>query len=287
MTTINRNRSALTASKMKRHRKSGLYLGPSFRIKDDVDREIERLIGLSPRQIEEVHYVRSLLEAALPKGFKDPSHKARYDGYSLAELKRAIDVARKYNVKGAAGYVECVVAANASSALFTTYTTSKTVIDSSGLWDAPRQYFKVGRKGRLRVAGAISNIVTTPGTITFEFKIGSVVAWTSGAIQLNASAHTTLPFFLDMAFTVQAFGSGTATKLLGIGTAEGLMFTRTAGQTDDAQGMQTIIVPQTNPAQGTGFDGTSSQGTDFWTGFSISNAGNGIRTDEYSLEFLT
>lgn len=274
----------MPTTKMRRRTQSGLYVPPAFRIKDDVDREIEQLIGLTPRQVEQVHYVRSLLEAALPKGFRD---RPRYDGYSIQELKKAIDVARKYNLKAAAGYVECVAVASASSALFTTYTTSKTVIDASGLWDMPRQYMRVGRKGRLRVAGAISNIVTTPGTITFELKIGTVVAWTSGAIQLNASAHTTLPFFLDMAFTCQVFAMGAAaTKILGIGSIEGLMFTRTAGQTDDAQGMQGIVVPQTNPAQGTGFDGNAQNTTDLWAGFSISNAGNGVRTDEYSVEFL-
>lgn len=210
-----------------------------------------------------------------------------YEGETIQSLRRAIDIARKYNLRGAAGYVECVASQRASGTLFTTYTTSKTVIDATGLWDMPRQYLYEGRKGRVRVAGAISNIVTTPGTITFELKVGSVIAWTSGAVQLNATAHTTLPFFLDLAFTCQAVASGaTGTKILGIGALEGLMFTRTAGQTDDVQGMQTIIVPQTNPAQGTGFDGTVQNTIDLWVGFSISNAGNGIRIDEYSVEFL-
>jgi hypothetical protein len=213
--------------------------------------------------------------------------RIKYEGLSVAEMKRAIDIARKYNLRGAAGYVECVAAQRATGTLFTTYTTSKSVIDPTGLWDMPRQYLYEGRKGRLRCAGAISNIVTTPGTITYELKIGSVVAWTSGAVQLNATAHTTLPFALDVAFTCQLMASGaTGTKILGIGTLEGIMFTRTPGQTDDAQGMQSILVPQTNPAQGTGFDGTVQNTVDFWVGFSISNAGNGIRIDEYSIEFL-
>jgi hypothetical protein len=263
--------------------KNGLYVPPRFRIKDDVDREIERLIGLTPQQVEQVHYVRSLLESALPAGYKD---RPRYDGYSVRELKKAIDIARKHNLCGALGYVECVVAMKQSSALFTTFTTAKTIIDGSGLWDAPRNYLYSGRKFRCRGTGALSNIVKTPGTITFQLMIGSVIAWTSGAIQLNATAHTTLPWTLDISFTVQAFGPGTATKILGVGTLEGRMFTLTAGQTDDAQGMQTIVVPVTNPAQGTGFDGTVQNTIDFWGGFSISNAGNGVRTDEYSQEFL-
>jgi len=209
-----------------------------------------------------------------------------YDAHSRESLKRAIDIARRHNMKAALGYVECVATVRASSTLFTTYTTAKSVIDPTGLWTMPANYLYVGRKIRVRVAGAISNIVTTPGLMNFQLKIGSVAAYDTGNIQLNATAHTTLPFFLDISAVCQAVGSGTSAKLLGIGTAEGLMFTRTAGQTDDAQGMQTIVVPQTNPAQGTGFDSTISNIVDLWAGFTISNAGNGVRVDEYSLEFL-
>jgi hypothetical protein len=213
-------------------------------------------------------------------------NQPRYDGRSFADLKKSIDIARKYGMKGALGYVECVATARASSALFTTFTTAKTVLDPTALWTMPANYLYVGRKMRIRVAGAISNIVTTPGLMNFQIKIGSVAAFDTGNIQLNATAHTTLPFFLDISAVCQVVGSGTTAKLLGIGTAEGIMFTRTAGQTDDAQGMQTIVVPQTNPAQGTGFDSTIANIVDLWAGFTISNAGNGVRVDEYSLEFL-
>lgn len=212
-----------------------------------------------------------------------------YDGVDPAELKRMVDIARKYNLRGALGYVECVASASKSSALFATYTTSKLVTDATGRWTMPANYLYAGRKLRVRVAGAISNIVTTPGTITFELKVGptaNIVGWSSGAIQLNATAHTTLPFFLDVSLVCQVTGDGTTAKLLGVGVAEGLMFTRTAGQVDDAQGMQSIIVPQTNPAQGTGFDSTVASVVELWAGFSISNGGNGVRVDEYALEVL-
>lgn len=272
-----------STAKPMRRRASGIY------VMDDIDREIQARMALSPRNLNEVRHVRAMLDAGrqkyMPKSGKKP---ITYDGYTIRELKKAIDVARKYQLKGAAGYVECVVAMRASSALFNTYTTAKTVIDSSGLWDMPRNYMYEGRKFRLRAAGALSNIVTTPGTITFQLMIGAVIAWTSGAVQLNATAHTTLPFFIDLGLTCQQFNTGTTgTAIMGIGTIEGLMVTRTAGQTDDAQGMQTIVIPQTNPALGTGFDGHVVNTVDWWAGFSISNAGNGVRFDEYSIEMLT
>lgn len=186
----------------------------------------------------------------------------------------------------ALGYEECVNVQQASATLFTTYTTAKTVINPQALWTMPSNYLFIGRKLRVRAQGAISNIVTTPGTINFQIKVGSVAAFDTGAIQLNATAHTTLPFWLDIEATCRSVGSGTAATLMGQGRITGLMFTRTAGQTDDAQGHQTLLVPQTNPAVGTGFDSTIANIVDLWAGFSISNAGNGVRIDQYSLEFL-
>jgi hypothetical protein len=47
-----------------------------------------------------------------------------------------------------------------------------------------------------------------------------------------------------------------------------------------------MTVPVTAPALGTAFDSTISQILDFWVGFSISNAGNGIRIDQYDVEIL-
>jgi hypothetical protein len=60
----------------------------------------------------------------------------------------------------------------------------------------PRNWLEIGRKLKLTVTGAISNIVTTPGLMNFQVKIGSVAAFDTGNIQLNASVHTTLPFWL-------------------------------------------------------------------------------------------
>lgn len=182
-----------------------------------------------------------------------------------------------------------VVAQDAAGTLFNTYTTAKTVINQNMLYGLYANFFKLGKKIRITAIGAMSNIVTTPGTVTFQVMLGTVVVWTSGAVQLNATAHTTLPFKLVVDLTCQLTNTGVGgaiAKLMGLGELTGLMFTLTAGQTDSAQGHQTILVPQTAPALGTAFDSTVSQIIDFWTGFSISNAGNGVRVDQFDVEFL-
>lgn len=139
---------------------------------------------------------------------------------------------------------------------------------------------------RVFVSGGISNIVTTPGLMNFQVIIGGVAAFDSGNIQLNATAHTTLPFWLDILLTCRATGNGSSANLIGQCSATGIMFTRTAGQTDDAQGMQTILAPATAPAVGTGFNSTISNILDFFTGFTISNAGNGIQVQQYKVVSL-
>jgi hypothetical protein len=80
--------------------------------------------------------------------------------------------------------------------------------------------------------------------------------------------------------------SGVIAKLMGLGVLTGVMFTKTAAQTDGVNTETVMTVPVTAPALGTAFDSTISQILDFWVGFSISNAGNGIRIDQYDVEIL-
>lgn len=181
---------------------------------------------------------------------------------------------------------ETIAVQQAAGTLFNTYTTAKSVINPQALVSLPAGYWQIGKTMRIRVLGGISNIVTTPGTITLQVMLGSVVAFTTGAIQLNATAHTTLPFWLEVLLTCRASGSGTSANLMGIGTIHGMMPTVTAAQVDGANTMATLMTPATAPAVGTGFDSTIANVLDFWAGFSISNAGNGIQVQQYIVESL-
>lgn len=183
-------------------------------------------------------------------------------------------------------FQQCLVSEKAAGTLLNTYTTAKSVINATELYTLPAGILQAGSKLRVKVRGGISNIVTTPGTITFQVMMGTIVAYTSGAVQLNATAHTTLPFSLDIDLSVRTIGSGTGAAIMGMGALSGRMFTDTAAQVDSVNTEGAFQVPATAPANGTGFDSTIANILDFWAGFSISNAGNGIQIQQYSVEQL-
>lgn len=176
-----------------------------------------------------------------------------------------------------------------AGAAYATYTTAKTVINQQDLISLYPGFFRLGRKLRITVHAALSNIVTTPGTVTFQVMLGTIVAFTTGAIQLNATAHTLLPMKLVIDLTCQLTNTtvgGAIAKLMGQGVLTGVMFTKTAAQVDGVNSETVINVPVTTPALGTAFDSTISQILDFWVGFSISNSGNGIQVAQYDVEII-
>jgi hypothetical protein len=183
-------------------------------------------------------------------------------------------------------FQETIAYQKEAGTLFNTYTTAKTVIPQTSLVKLPTNYLDLGRVLRTRVWGALSNIVTTPGTVTFQIMLGSIVVWTSGPIQLNATAHTLLPFWLDIIWRVSVVGTSTTAKIIGGGILQGIHFTLTAAQVDAVNTAGAFGVPATAPANGTGFDSTIENILDFWVGFSINDAGNGVQVQNYLVESL-
>ena len=183
---------------------------------------------------------------------------------------------------------ETLVTQQAAGTLFNTYTTSKSVINPQALYVVPAGFWYIGRKVRITVQGGISNRVTGPDSTTFEVKLGptaNIVAFTTGAMTLTTTAHTTLPFWCEIDLTCRAVGSGTSANLMGQARVTGQMFQYgTAGADSNAGGC--IMGPNTAPAVGTGFDSTTSSILDFWVAQSVSNAGNGIQIQQYEVESL-
>lgn len=139
----------------------------------------------------------------------------------------------------------------------------------------------IGSLLRLKASGRISNIVTTPGTFTFDLKFGSTIVWTSGAIPLNIVAKTNVTWILEVDLVVRAIGGGTNANLMGIGRfqSESVIGSPAAS----AGGNGSLVLPTSAPAVGNGFDSTAQQVPDLFGTFSVNNAGNAITLHQFSM----
>lgn len=118
----------------------------------------------------------------------------------------------------------------------------------------PGCYVKVGDVLEAYWAGRISCVVTTPGTARFDLRMGSTVIWDSGALNLNTTAKTNVPFVLKVKLFVRAVGSGTATNALGIGEFQSEAVIGAPTNTTGGNGV--LLCPVGAPAVGTGWDGS-------------------------------
>lgn len=172
----------------------------------------------------------------------------------------------------------------AAGALFNTYTTAKTILPPGQLVDIPRNWWTIGRMVRVTLWGAESHRVTGPDTMTFQLMMGASVIFTSGALNLTTTAHTTIPFKAECMVTCQV--AGAAAQVKGQWIVNGQGFAMAASLADNVAGTGFAMGPNTAPALGAAFDGTAGAALDVFVAQSVSNAGNGIQIHQYLAEFL-
>lgn len=139
----------------------------------------------------------------------------------------------------------------------------------------PAGFFsKIGDRLRITAAGRASNIVTTPGTLTLDLKLGNVAIATSGAISLNTTAKTNVSWMLWWDLTLRAIGQTANFMHQGEWCSESVV--------GSAAGVaNTAMLPASAPAVGSNFDATTALVLDLLATFSIANSGNSIQTHQY------
>ena len=175
---------------------------------------------------------------------------------------------------------ESLIAAIGDSVALTASVTPTSIIPSAAIYTLPANFFYVGRKIRIVAQGRVSNIVTTPGTLTLDVRFGAVVVANGGAMALNIVAKTNLPWWLCMDLTCRTVGSGTAATLMpqGFWKSESVI----GSPLPAVGGVGELLIPSTAPAVGTGFDSTAAQAVNLFGTWSLSNA-NSIQTHQYKL----
>jgi hypothetical protein len=120
----------------------------------------------------------------------------------------------------------------------------------------PAGLLKLADKLRVRASGIISCVVTTPGTARIDLRMGSVVVFDTGALNLNVVAKTNVPWWLDVDLSVRFIGAGTIAQLWGQGifASEAVI----GSPLPSAGGNGVLNVPVSGLALSTGFDSTVS-----------------------------
>lgn len=178
------------------------------------------------------------------------------------------------------GWVETLVSAAVDGPALTASTTATSLIPTAKKWTLGNQFWSVEKVLRVSGRGRISNIVTTPGTLTLDVRLGAVIAFNGGAIPLNTTAKTNVSFEFEVDLVCRTIGAGTAATVLGIGsfTAESV-FGSPVGAANSA------MLPASAPAAGSGFDATSALTVDIFGAWSLSNA-NSIQLHHFMLQSL-
>jgi hypothetical protein len=154
-----------------------------------------------------------------------------------------------------------------------------------GRLQIPTSHLIIGRQLLLRATGRVSNIVTTPGTLTLRLNDVATVQnlAVGGAMALNAAAKTNVAWWLDWLLTVRTndLSSGITFMHQGRWMSESVV-----GAAAGTAG--TIMLPASTPVVGTGYSDPASALTtlDLTAQFSIANAGNAIRMHQLSLVTL-
>lgn len=178
-----------------------------------------------------------------------------------------------------------LVSQNADGTALANTTTATSIIHSAAKIVIPSNFmYYAGQALRIRAMGRISNIVTSPGTLTFNVKMGSVTAATSGAISLNVVAKTNVIWILDWDMTLRSTGGGTAATFMHSGQFQSESVVGSGSPT--ANGQDAWAFPTTAPAVGTGWDSTVDNVFDFQGAWSVANAGNSIQVHTFKLESL-
>jgi len=178
------------------------------------------------------------------------------------------------------GWQNLLINSQVDGAALTASTTRTSLLPAAAKYKLLGGFFgQIGKKIRIKAAGRISNIVTTPGTLTLDIGFGvagAVVAANGGAMTLSTTAKTNVTWRLEWDLTCRAIGASANLMHTGAWTSE------SAGATTVAGEAKTILLPQSAPAVGANFDSTADQIVDLYATWSLNNA-NSILCHDFEL----
>lgn len=178
-------------------------------------------------------------------------------------------------------FVQSLIAAQVDGSALSNSSSATSILPAQAKLTIPANLLDyVGRRLKISAQGRISNIVTTPGTLTLDLRLGGTVVFNGGAMQLSTTAHTTLPWWWDVELTLRVTGS--SAQFMG----QGRFMSQAASISgaDPTTGHSLLLTPNTAPAVGTAFDATAAEVLDLFATFSVGNSGNAITLHQYEVQ---
>mgnify|MGYP001226868426 CR=1 FL=1 len=143
---------------------------------------------------------------------------------------------------------------------------------------------RVGLRMLIQAAGRITT-TATPGSLTFDLKLGSVVIGSSGGFALNTAAQTNVNWRLHWEFTLRAIGGVTTANFFHQGAWFSHAVVGAAAPTAGGTGVH-LIPFNAAPAVGTGFDSTAAAILDLFATWQTASANNSIQLHQYDVLIL-
>lgn len=180
------------------------------------------------------------------------------------------------------GWAEALSSQQVAGPTLATFTTAASMLSPHAKHTIPADDWFIGKAFLVRGSGQVSNVVTAQPTFTFDWRLGSSVQWSSGALLCSTTAHTTVPFWFEIMMTCRAIGATASMMTQGWVASRAFL---DLGATADITtlGHPTLLAPETTPAVGSTFDSNASLSADMFCACSTSNAGNAITLQQYHL----
>lgn len=180
-----------------------------------------------------------------------------------------------------AGLVQSLISAQGDGTALSNSTSATSLLPSQAKLTLPANYLDyVGRRLRVTAQGRVSNIVTTPGTLTLDLRLGGTVVFNGGAMQMSTTAHTNVPWWWQVELTVRVIGS--VASMMG----QGLFFSQAANVSgaDSTTGHSYLLSPNSAPAVGSTFDSGTALVLDLFGKFSVGDPANAITLHQYEVQ---
>lgn len=179
-------------------------------------------------------------------------------------------------------YPLVLASASADGLALTNSVVATSIMPASAIATLAAGTLQIGSLIKVSLRGRISTLVTTPGTLTLDLRLGGVVASAFGAVALNIVAQVNAHWEATFMAVVRAVGTGTAANALCTGnfTSRAVIGSPAVG----VGGIGEIMLPDTAPAVGIGFDTSLALVINCFATWSVASASNSIQVHQALVE---